>query len=368
MWLHVPTTFDWSPSAQEEAASITASDWRCQALAASCSWRGSSTQPADWSRRWRTAIWIRPLFGAICSPSEADVGVASWMASLAASRASRTASPAAAPAAMTSATSGAPPAASSSSPARGGASSRTYPACSPRSRASSLVRSESAETYTAWVGRLRADYSARRSLASRTRGNASSSSAWPTPVAADDGRKVTVPTHQGACLLREAARWAPPDAAVFNDGQKPDGWVARKAREKLKGYNGNGGGTPLAMQATLWVTPSVAASEGGQTSRSGDRADEPLLGGQAEAISLTALPDPTPSTDGAPSSPRGPTSPRRRLNPIFVSWLMGWDVPAPTNSGFAEMGSSRWSQAMRSALSRIALPPAAPPAQRDLFR
>lgn len=36
-----------------------------------------------------------------------------------------------------------------------------------------------------------------------------------------------------------------------------------------------------------------------------------------------AHPDPTTAPDGPPSSPAGPGS-RRRLNPVFVEWLMGF--------------------------------------------
>jgi len=54
---------------------------------------------------------------------------------------------------------------------------------------------------------------------------------------------------------------------VFNDGQKPEVWLDRKQRELAKGYNGNGGGTPLAMAATLWATPNVP--NGGRGVREG---------------------------------------------------------------------------------------------------
>lgn len=55
------------------------------------------------------------------------------------------------------------------------------------------------------------------------------------------------------------------DAAVFNDGQSVEAWEKRHARERLKKYNGNGGGTPLAMAVRLpsWATPTVGDSRGG---------------------------------------------------------------------------------------------------------
>ena len=49
------------------------------------------------------------------------------------------------------------------------------------------------------------------------------------------------------------------------------------------------------------------------------------VGGRAPAV-----PDPATATDGPQSSPAGPgsrrRSPKRRLNPIFVSWLMNFPL------------------------------------------
>ena len=76
----------------------------------------------------------------------------------------------------------------------------------------------------------------------------------------------------------------------------------------------------------------------------------------------------TPKTlmDGAASS-----DDRRSLNPLFVEWLMGWPhgwtLLAWTEFACSETELSRFKQRMRSALSSIALPPAAPPAQLALF-
>jgi hypothetical protein len=59
-----------------------------------------------------------------------------------------------------------------------------------------------------------------------------------------------------------ASSWPTPDAAVSNDGEYPDSFLARQDRQKARGINGNGMGTPLAMAAKLW--PTVAASEARQ--------------------------------------------------------------------------------------------------------
>lgn len=53
-----------------------------------------------------------------------------------------------------------------------------------------------------------------------------------------------------------SSAWPTPDANLFNDGQTMEAWSARHDRERLKGYNGNGGGTPLAMAVQFWPTPN----------------------------------------------------------------------------------------------------------------
>jgi hypothetical protein len=62
---------------------------------------------------------------------------------------------------------------------------------------------------------------------------------------------------------------------------------------------------------------------------------------------------------------------RRSLNPLFVEWLMGWP-PGWTLLAWSDFACSatelsRFKQRMRSALSAIALPAEAPPAQLALF-
>lgn len=55
--------------------------------------------------------------------------------------------------------------------------------------------------------------------------------------------------------------WPTPDAAGFNDGQSVEAYEARNAREREKGYNGNGGGTPLGMAVKLYPTPMARDAE-----------------------------------------------------------------------------------------------------------
>jgi hypothetical protein len=64
------------------------------------------------------------------------------------------------------------------------------------------------------------------------------------------------PGH-GACV----PFWPTPDAGAFNVGQSIEAYTTRKARERLKGYNGNGGGTVLGMAAQLGPGWALAAGQ-----------------------------------------------------------------------------------------------------------
>lgn len=142
----------------------------------------------------------------------------------------------------------------------------------------------------------------------------------------------------------------------------------------------DGSNCRLEDTAAAWPTPAVADTTGSRKARSGSRSDELLINGQSEAImaDLTPLPVPATETDGARSSSAGPTSPRR-LNPMFVEWLMGWPegwtllaLPPstesePTLSGCSETAFTLWRQHMHCALSRLASQPEAAPVQMSLF-
>jgi len=106
-------------------------------------------------------------------------------------------------------------------------------------------------------------YSRRLRLVLLTSDSGCSFSAWQTARAADS--KSSTYQYDNAdkdkprlTLSGEAiCFWATPDASVMNDGQSIKAYQERKAKELEKGYNGNGGGTPIAMQAQLWATPEA---------------------------------------------------------------------------------------------------------------
>jgi hypothetical protein len=126
--------------------------------------------------------------------------------------------------------------------------------------------------------------------------------------------------------------------------------------------------TYLGRQTTLWCSPQ--APPGGNTSRGGDRIDEPLLGGQVQAWPTpnardhkgtdlesrnggASLSHAAQTGEFSHSSPQGPAptgepSPNtsgRRLSPAFVCWLMGapwfWTRAEPISFGAEETRAYR---------------------------
>lgn len=266
MWLYVPASTS-SAFAQGGVGSISASSWQFQTLAASCWWRGKRGQPQHWYRRWKHALWLRHLCGAMSKPSTAAHGVAWWMASLAASRANLTASPAASADSTTNATCGHQPVASSRKQDRGSSSSKMSAACSRRGMTKSLAPKGFGETYSGLVSRLRSDCLQRQKSARAMSASACSSSLWPTSTARDwrsDSSQMSdeeLYGTKGRPLSRAAMNWPTPDACVMNDGESPETWFARQAQVKAKGINGNGMGLPLTMAAQIWSTPRATDGE-----------------------------------------------------------------------------------------------------------
>src|SRR5215467_7431774 len=77
---------------------------------------------------------------------------------------------------------------------------------------------------------------------------------WPRAGIWDAGFAYELPTSEPRISESGSSSWRPlptPDANFYNDGQTVEAYFIRKARELAKGYNGNGGGTTLAMLVRL---------------------------------------------------------------------------------------------------------------------
>jgi hypothetical protein len=286
----------------EESTSDCAS--RCRLLARSVGWRGKLRPAKSWSAACRKGGWIQRLFGAMPRPSTASRGMASWIASLRASRANL----------------GAPP-----ESARGSKTSATL-----------------ASTLSAPLARWDQD-----------------SCSWKTCRGLFD---KDFPTFSGAWptsgTMRSGACFPLPESAPLIDGSESSCWPTATAGDS-KGSGSAaystesddksetpeirpGHSPPPSHQALLpgsgsesspapglqWMTPRVANIKGSKKRRASW--ENHSLDSQAREVWAENL--------------------KARLNPDFVEWLMGlphgW-----TDSECSETAWSHWLQLMRSALS-----------------
>lgn len=96
--------------------------------------------------------------------------------------------------------------------------------------------------------------------------------------------------------------WPSPDAAILNDGQTRETRETRKQRELAKGYNGNGGGEPLAYVASQWPTPPRQdCAQSGAANYSTDS-------GRRPGTTLTDAMRDFQLSRPAPAAPHGPPS------------------------------------------------------------
>jgi site-specific DNA-cytosine methylase len=119
-------------------------------------------------------------------------------------------------------------------------------------------------------------------------------------------------------------------------------WSTPKASDAYKGgpnMRGSKGDMPLPSQSAQWRTPTARDYKDGPTT---------TLGRQ---VVRTHTHTHTHSRQGR--SMTGETCRKnsgRRLNPVFVSWLMGWPLLEPTISDCSATEWSHYRQRMRSAL------------------
>ncbi len=102
--------------------------------------------------------------------------------------------------------------------------------------------------------------------------------------------------------------FATPDASLSNDGEDPETWEARRAAAQQRLGNGNGFGTPLAMQVQMLPTPQAREGDPRRGHPSAETAQQRMDDGRRNLDDAVAL-LPTPASwDGA----RGPDYARQR--------------------------------------------------------
>lgn len=307
-------------------------------------------RPFSW-RGWRSRPWSRRLFGAATSDSSTGDRFAEWWTeSLRARHASRTQSQDGRKGTTTT-----DPTETETAPSR---------RCSESSGKSGLagafsrmslhgsqedIFSQSGSDYSTWVTNARnRSFCLRQILAQRINGSGSGS--WPTPDVsmlkhdryADDGKVMVQHQHpdRGTNLAR-AAR------VILKTPNVPNGGRGTSHAQRIGGtlyHNGKKVQEVLESQARQWSTPTARDYKDG-AEPSENVPTNGLLGRQAPRMML----------DGDTSSNDG-RSTRRRLNPIFVQWLMGWPIGwtrATTSYGASETEWCRWWQRSRSMFLRL---------------
>lgn len=157
-------------------------------------------------------------------------------------------------------------------------------------------------------------------------------------------------------------------------------WSTPKATDGAKGgpgqSYGSGGTPPLPAQAAQWPTPAAQNWKGSSEAsitRADGKSRMDILHYRAEQGFIR--PDPAITPHGHWSSPHAPISrrlwafmiashgrvvsrrilkgrARRRLNPLFVGWLMGWPI-GHALCACSATEFSLWQRHMRGALSQL---------------
>jgi len=377
MWIHVPNSY--LVSAPEPGDSTEASTWRSEMLARSASLNTKQAPSSSWLRAWKKGTWTTALFGRICTPSEAESGVAAFRESLLEYPASRTAWPERDSGQTTSVTSGLSLQPSFEMFGLDGSSSKTSP------ESSGTTLSASGPSYRLWVTALRKSSSRRRKLGRHTSANASSywqpegaewrtpdapgqggprnrqasrghghqetigeqAENWPTPRSEDSESAGNHPKATDS-LTGATTDWQTPAADSFRsrggervaemglDQQARGWWATPRAVEGKTGPEGSASFAYrlekgyLDAQAENWITPSAnedtAGTVDGQMQQMLTHQSKSFLPATADAETTAPAgkTDAQPATPGDESLPSAPTS-RRQLNPKFVSWMMGWE-------------------------------------------
>lgn len=293
MWAYIPSTcFQHAP---ELADSTSASVWRSEMLASSAALNTKHTQSKSWLRAWKRDSWMQRLYGRIYEPSTASLGVDSWICSLAATRASHSAPLASALGLMIRVTSG---------PSTTGLLMR-YSRRDASSKMSQLTFLSATSTSSSQASKervieLRKCLLARKKSAQVT--NAIDFSSWPTPDASAHKYRLQGDSQQSKSLEPTTRNWPTPKA--LSGGAESAGSSYRDADKTLNAQGRN------------WPTPTNTDAKSSSGSNPDWNHGETLTD-----ASRSFRQGPTTSTHGDQCSQKC-----RRLNPLFVEWLMGWPL------------------------------------------
>ena len=315
-WLYVPGSAG-SPS--------DSSSWS-ETFARSVTWRGKLSASTSWSRRAKRVLWIMRLSGLISEPSMASRGVASWISSLLASRASPTASPASDAETPTSALSG---------PRSPGSSATASPQLSSSRTSTGLLFEDPLLTFEQWASScVRLAWRLPRTSARRTSGSGGLLS-LPTPTARDFRSGKTGPkvwAHRqdprNARPLSEVIERLPTPTTATSYTNDPERIAAKTSGGHRRGHQG----AELARIVENLPTPTASDAK-----RSG-AAGYSTASGRHSGTTLTD------AVLGAASAGR-----RGQLNPQLCEWMLGFPI-GWTASAPSEMEWVHWWWRMRGGL------------------
>ena len=117
-----------------------------------------------------------------------------------------------------------------------------------------------------------------------------------------------------------------PTPTPWEQQESIQSWTDRRERERAKGRNGNGFGTPLDMAARLWATPRMDDSK-----NNGSASQQERRGSDLNVQVARMLPTPTGDDANNVTRTSGAFQSLSRevdgsLSPDWVSWLMGLPV------------------------------------------
>ena len=314
MWLHVPST----SSASVRASEDWTSDCEVSSLLERCAWwNGKSASPRSLRHAWKTEPSIKRLSGLTSSPSTQNRGVAEWISSLAPRPASPGPPPANNEELMTNATCG--PQSHESPPDSG--IQLSFLRMLPAERCSPTTTTPYDPSFEAWVTAHRKDSLLRQKQALPISGSASSS--WPTATAQDHfsarataNRQKAWKSHPGTTLLDAGRLWGTPtqDSATMPLylGEVAQNWPTPAARDH-KQFDGAGKRKPSRPRGLYLSIPQAQA-----TTPDGHACSHKCL----------------------------------RLNPLFVSYLMGLPPQWPDDSApLATQSFQQWEASLGSYLA-----------------
>lgn len=355
-WLYLPSRLTSSACAPELEASISASSLPLEMPPGlSVTLRGKPIVPASYRRAVKTGILTMHLSGLMCTPSTARRGVAAWISSLQAIRASPSPSQAGGKGSKTSATCGHKSCDIFKQLSLPLFSVRTCPATLP------WDLSKSAKTYRAWATALRQASSAR--LKSARPMSESASTFLPTPRA-QDGKHAQATDwelgrHQGKDLLHvrvaRQAMWPTPTVSVEGGpchNLKPGGQVTLQTAVamwptpttlsggnsvpqgsqwvgKTTAYTPSGRKTSVSLESAVrqWPTPQAHDAQKGNPARVGRYGTR--HGGRNLNDEVAMWPTPLATEDMSSSGPNAASGTIQSglLNPMWVeSYLMGYPI------------------------------------------